>query len=69
MQILNSEISVPEASIHILPTQNENETDTFGQDETNAAPVTQRTSNQSLSVTTQRTANQSPCPSTHRSSN
>ena len=48
-------VSVPEASIRILSTQNENETNTLGQDEPNSAFVTQRTSNQSPSP-----ANHSP---------
>ena len=38
-----SSISVPEALIHILSTQNEHETDTLGQDEPNSALATQRT--------------------------
>ena len=42
----SSSVSVPEASIHILSTQNEDETDTLGQDALNSAPATQRTSNQ-----------------------
>ena len=45
----SSSVSVPEASIHILSTQNEDETDTLDQDELNSAPATQRTSNQSTS--------------------
>ena len=56
----SSSISVPEASIHILFTQNEDETDTLDQDEPNPVPATQRTSsNQSPSLATQRTSNQS----------
>ena len=39
----SSSISVPEALIHILSTQNEHETDTLGQDEPNSALATQRT--------------------------
>ena len=35
----SSSVSVPEASIHILSTQNENETDSLGQDEPNSAPA------------------------------
>ena len=35
-----STLSVPEASIHIFSTQNENKTDTLGQDEPNSAPAT-----------------------------
>ena len=49
----SSYASVPEASIYILFTQNEAETDALGQDEPNSAPATQRTSNQSLSPATQ----------------
>ena len=41
----SSSVSVPEASIHILSTQNEDETDTLGQDEPSSASATQRTSN------------------------
>ena len=56
----SSSVSVPEASIHILFTQNEDETDTLDQDEPNPVPATQRTSsNQSPSLATQRTSNQS----------
>ena len=40
--------------------QNEDETDTLGQDELNSAPATQRTSNQSTSPASQHTSNQSP---------
>ena len=60
----SSSVSVPEASIYILPTQNENEIDTSGQDEPNSAPATQRTSNQSPSPASQCTANQSPVAAT-----
>ena len=42
----SSSVSVPEASIHILSTQNEHETDNLGQDEPNSD--TQRTPNQYL---------------------
>ena len=35
-----STLSVSEASIHIFSTQNENKTDTLGQDEPNSAPAT-----------------------------
>ena len=52
----SSSVSVPEASIHILFTQNEDETNTLGQDEPNSAPATQRTSNQSPSPITQITS-------------
>ena len=56
----SSSVSVPEASIHILFTQKEDETDTLDQDEPNPVPATQRTSsNQSPSLATQRTSNQS----------
>ena len=55
-------VLVPEASIHILSTQNEDETDTLGQDETNSGPATQRTSNKRPSSPTQRTSDQSPSP-------
>ena len=65
----SSSVSVSEASIHILCTQNEDETDTSGQDEPNSAPATQRTSNQSPSPATQRTSNQSPSPANQRTSN
>ena len=41
----SSFVSVPETSIRILSTQNEDGTDTLGQDEPNSAPATQRTSN------------------------
>ena len=41
-----STVSVPEAPIHILSTQSEDETNTLGQEEPNSAPTTQRTSNQ-----------------------
>ena len=57
----SSYVSVKEASIHILATQNEAETDTLDQDELNSVLVTQHTFNQSL-PTTQRTSNQSPSP-------
>ena len=60
--------SVPEASIHILSTQNEDETDTLGQDALNSAPATQRTSNQSPSPVNQRTSNQPPTAATQRTS-
>ena len=60
----SSSVSVPEASIHILFTQNEDETDNLGQDQPNSAPATQHTSNQSPYPATQRTSNQSPSPAT-----
>ena len=62
-------VSVPEASIHILSTQNEDETDILCQDEPNCAPATQRTSNQSPSPATQCTSNWSPSPATQRTAN
>ena len=62
----SSSVSVPEASIHILCTQNEDETDTSGQDEPNSAPATQRTSNQSPAAATQRTADKSPAAAVTR---
>ena len=58
----SSSVSVPEAPIHILSIQKEDETDTLGQDESNSAPATQRTSNQSPSPATQHTSNQSSSP-------
>ena len=60
----SSSVLVPEASIHILPTQNENETNTLSQDEPNSAAATERTSNQSPSPANQHTANQSPVAAT-----
>ena len=65
----NSSISVPEASIHILSTQNEDETDTLGQDEPNSALATQRTSSQSPSPASQRTSNQSPAAANQGTAN
>ena len=62
----SSSILVPGASIYILLTQNEDETDTLGQDEPNSAPATQCTSNQSPTLATQRTCNQSPSPTNQR---
>ena len=56
----SSSASVAEASVHILSTQNEIETDTLGQDEPNYGCATQRTSNQSPSPATQHTADESP---------
>ena len=56
----SSSVSVPEALIHILSTQNEDKTDTLGQDEPNSAPATQHTFNQSPSLANQHTPNQSP---------
>ena len=40
----SSSVSLPEASIHILSTQNEDETHSLGRDELNSAPATQRIS-------------------------
>ena len=65
----SSSVSVPEASIHILFTQNEDETDRLGQDEPNSAPAIQRTSNQSPSPAPQCTSNQSHSPASQRISN
>ena len=65
----SSSVSVPEASIHILFTQNEDETDTLGQDEPNSAPATQCTFNQSPSSAPQRISNQSPSPASQHISN
>ena len=47
-----SSVSITEASIYILSIQNEDETDTLGQDEPNSTPATQRISNQSPSPAT-----------------
>ena len=38
-------VLVPEALMHILSAQNEDETDALGQDETSSGPATQRASN------------------------
>ena len=38
-------VLVPEALMHILSAQNEDETDALGQDETNSGTATQRASN------------------------
>ena len=65
----SSSVSVPEASIYILPTQTEDEIDPSGQDEPNSAPATQRTSNQSPSPANQRTSNQSPSPASQCTAN
>ena len=65
----SSSVSVPEASIHILFIQNEDETDTLGQDEPNSAPAPQRTPNQSPSPATQCTSSHSPSPVKQRTSN
>ena len=65
----SNSVSVPEASIYILPTQNEDEIDPSGQDEPNSAPATQRTSNQSPSPANQRTSNQSPSPASQCTAN
>ena len=52
-----------------MSTQNEDETDTLGQDEPNSAPSTKRISNQSPSPVTQRTSNQSPSPANQCTAN
>ena len=65
----SSSLSVPEASIHILSTRQEDEINTLGQDEPNSAPVIQRTFNQSPSPGTQHTSNQSPSPANQRNAN
>ena len=65
----SSSVSVPEASIHILSTQNEDATNNLGQDEPNSAPATQRTSSQSPSAATQHNSNQSPSPANQRTAN
>ena len=65
----SSSVSVPEASIPILSTQNEDETNTLGQDEPNSASTTQRTSNQSPSPDNQHTSNQSLSPVNQRTAN
>ena len=65
----SSSVSVPEISVYILSTQNEDETNTLDWDEPNCAPAIQRTSNQSPSPANQRTANQSPAAATQRTSN
>ena len=65
----SNSVQVPEASIHILPTQKEDETNTLGQDEPNSAPTIQLTSIQSPSPATQRTSNQPPSPANQRTAN
>ena len=65
----SSSVSVPEISVYILSSPNEDETNTLDQDEPNCAPAIQRTSNQSPSPANQRTANQSPAAATQRTSN
>ena len=65
----SSSESVPEASMHILPTQNEDETDALGQGEPNSSPVTQHASDQSPSPANERTVNQSPAAATQHTSN
>ena len=64
----SSSVSVLEASIQILSTQNKNETGTLGHDEPNSAPATQCTSNQSPSPAIHRTANQSPTAASQHAS-
>ena len=66
---LSSSVSVPEASIHILSTQNEYETNTLDHDELNSASVTQRTSNRSPFSVTQHTSNESPSPANQVTTN
>ena len=58
----SSSVLVPEASIHILSTQNEDET--LAQHKPNSAHATQRTSKKSPFPTNQRTSNQSPAATT-----
>ena len=76
----SSSVSVSEASIHILSTQNEDETNSLGKDGPNStpatqstckspSPATQHTSNQLPSPAFQRTANQSPSPACQRIAN
>ena len=65
----SSSVSVPEASIYILSTQKEDETNTLGQEELNYAPVIQRTFTQSPSSGNQPTANSSPAAATQCTSN
>ena len=65
----SSSVSVPEVSIHILPTQKAGETDTLGHDERNSASATQRSSNQSPSPANQCIGNQSPAAATQCASN
>ena len=65
----SNSISVPEASIHILSTQSDDEINTIGQDESNSALTTQRTSNQSPFPANQCTANQSLAAPTQCTSN
>ena len=55
--------------IHILSTQNKDETDTLGQDERNSAPATQHTSNKLPSPATQRTSNEAPSSANERTTN
>ena len=52
-----------------MSAQNEDETDTLGQDELNFTPATQRTSVQSAAAAIQHTSNQSPATATQRTSN
>ena len=53
-------MSVSEASIDIVPTQNQDKNDALGQNEPNFAPGTQRTCNQSHFPVNQCTSNQAP---------
>ena len=65
----SNSISFPEVSIHILSTQSEDEINTIGQDESNSALTTQRTSNQSPFPANSCTANQSLAAPTQCTSN
>ena len=61
-------VSVSEASIHILSTQNEDETNSLGKDGPNSTPATQSTC-KSPSPATQHTSNQLPSPAFQRTAN
>ena len=65
----SSSVSVLEASIHILSTQDEDKTNSLGQDEPNSTPASHRTSSQSPSPATQHNSNQSPSPANQRTAN
>ena len=65
----SSNVSVPEASIHNLSTQNKDETGTSGQDEPNYGLSTQHTFHQSPSSATHCTSNQSTSPANQRTIN
>ena len=64
----SSSVSVSEASIHILSTQNEDETNSLGKDGPNSTPATQSTC-KSPSPATQHTSNQLPSPAFQRTAN